>query len=105
MTIPSSSTHGVKRSGQDLPGFRKLSRTRVVVIFTSHSIPIRYIAAGDPYQKQVEETVGLVVNKTGIKNWRIAWQSKGARATEPWIGPEVEPTLDEIAREGCKSVS
>ncbi len=65
------------------------------VIFTSHSIPIRYIAAGDPYQQQIEETVGLVVKKTGIKNWRIAWQSKGARATEPWIGPEVEPTLDQ----------
>jgi ferrochelatase len=87
-----------------LARFPETLRDRVVVIFTSHSIPIRYIAAGDPYQKQVEETVGLVVNKTGIKNWRIAWQSKGACATEPWIGPEVEPTLDELAREGCKSI-
>lgn len=87
-----------------LARFPETLRDRVVVIFTSHSIPIRYITAGDPYQKQIEETVGLVVNKTGIKNWRIAWQSKGARATEPWIGPEVEPTLDELAREGCKSI-
>jgi ferrochelatase len=77
---------------------------RVAVIFTSHSIPLRYITAGDPYRKQVEETVGLVVIKTGIKNWRIAWQSKGARATEPWLEPQVEPTLDELAREDCKAV-
>jgi ferrochelatase len=87
-----------------LAGFPESERDAVVNIFTSHSIPIRYIAAGDPYQQQIEEAVGLVVKKTGIKNWRIAWQSKGARATEPWIGPEVEPTLDHLAREGYKSI-
>jgi ferrochelatase len=79
-------------------------REKVVVIFTSHSIPVRYITAGDPYQRQVEETVELVVGKLGIGNWRIAWQSKGARATEPWIQPEVEETLDGIARQGFKTV-
>lgn len=87
-----------------LSEFPEAQQGQAVVLFTSHSIPVRYINAGDPYQKQVEETVGLVVNKSGIKNWRIAWQSKGARATEPWIEPEVEPTLDTLAREGCKSV-
>jgi ferrochelatase len=88
-------------------GLARLPETQqdaVVKIFTSHSIPIRYIIAGDPYQQQVEEAVRLVVGKTGIKNWRVAWQSKGARATEPWIGPEVEPTLDRIAQEGYKAV-
>jgi ferrochelatase len=79
-------------------------RAAAVVIFTSHSIPVRYINSGDPYQKQVEETVRLVVAGAGIRNWRIAWQSKGALTTEPWIGPEVEPTLDKLAREGCKTV-
>jgi len=87
-----------------LASFPEHQRDRVVIIFTSHSIPVRYINAGDPYQKQVEETVGRVVNKTGIQNWRIAWQSKGARATEPWIEPEVEPTLDRIAEDGYKAV-
>ena len=76
----------------------------VVVIFTSHSIPVRYITAGDPYQQQVEEAVRLVVAKTGIKHWRVAWQSKGARATEPWLEPGVEPTLDKAAAEGFKAV-
>ena len=89
--------HGLKR-------FWTGKQRHVVVVFTSHSIPVRYIAAGDPYQRQIEETVRLVVDKLGIKNWRIAWQSKGARATEPWIEPEVEPTLDAIAREGFKEV-
>jgi ferrochelatase len=89
---------------QGLKRFSPGQQDKVVVIFTSHSIPVRYITLGDPYQHQVEETVSLVVDKLGIRNWRIAWQSKGARATEPWIQPEVEPTLDEIARQGYKNV-
>lgn len=90
-------SHGLKR-------FPAEQREQVVVIFTSHSIPVRYITAGDPYQRQVEETVKLVVDRLGIRNWRIAWQSKGTRATEPWIQPEVEPTLDRISRQGHKAV-
>ncbi len=74
------------------------------VVFTSHSIPMRYINAGDPYKRQVEETIKLVVDSLDLKLWRIAWQSKGARATEPWLGPEVEPTLDKIAHEGYRAV-
>ncbi len=89
---------------QGLKRFSTGQREQVFVIFTSHSIPVRYITAGDPYQHQVEETVKLVVDKLCIRNWRIAWQSKGARSTEPWIQPEVEPTLDEISRQGGKAV-
>jgi ferrochelatase len=79
-------------------------RKNAVVIFTSHSIPVRFIAAGDPYQRQVEETVQLVVKDLDIRSWRVAWQSKGSRATEPWLEPEVEPTLDHIAQDGYHDV-
>jgi len=94
----------VEKVAAGLARFPAATRSNVVVIFTSHSIPVRYIAAGDPYKKQIEETVGLVAAKAGIGEWRIAWQSKGARATEPWIEPEVEPTLDKLAQEGQKAV-
>lgn len=76
----------------------------VVVIFTSHSIPVRYVAAGDPYQHQIEQTVSHLVHKLRIPHWRIAWQSKSPHAKEPWIEPDVETVLDSIAREGHKSV-
>jgi ferrochelatase len=89
--------HGLKR-------FWTGRQKYVVVVFTSHSIPVRYITAGDPYRQQIEETVKLVVHKLNIKLWRIAWQSKGARTTEPWLEPEVEQTLDKIAQEGYNAV-
>ena len=89
--------HGLKR-------YRETQRRHTVIIFTSHSIPVRYISAGDPYQKQVEETVRMIVDRMKLPLWRIAWQSKGARATEPWLEPGVEETLDSIAADGYKYV-
>jgi ferrochelatase len=88
-----------------LAGLKNLPASyKTAVIFTSHSIPARHIAAGDPYRKQIEETVRLVAAKAGVAHWRIAWQSKGARATEPWLEPEVEPTLDKLKSEGFTAV-
>lgn len=93
-----------ERISDGLKRFSDEQRKHAVVIFTSHSIPLRYITAGDPYQKQIEETVKLVADRLDIKHQRIAWQSKGARATEPWIEPDVETTLDKIAQEGHTTV-
>src|SRR4030066_256130 len=39
--------HGIKR-------FWTGRQRHVVVVFTSHSIPVRFITAGDPYQRQIE---------------------------------------------------
>lgn len=93
-----------ERVSDGLEKFSDEERKNLVVIFTSHSIPVRYITAGDPYQKQIEETVKLVAGGLHLKNSRIAWQSKGARATEPWLEPDVEATLDTIAQGGRKTV-
>ncbi len=79
--------------------FRTTQRRQSVVIFTSHSIPARYVTTGDPYKNQIEETIKLIVQGVNLNQWRIAWQSKGARATEPWLGPEVETVLDNAAAE------
>ena len=84
--------HGLKR-------YRESLRRHAAVIFTSHSIPLRYIQAGDPYRAQIEETAGTIARKMALSRWYIAWQSKGARATEPWLEPEVETILDVIAAE------
>ena len=93
-----------ERVSEGLKRFRSDRRMPAVVIFTNHSIPVRYIIAGDPYQRQIEETVKRVVERLRLRHWRIAWQSKGARATEPWLEPEVETTLDQIKQEGYETV-
>jgi protoporphyrin/coproporphyrin ferrochelatase len=74
------------------------------VIFTAHSIPVHYIDSGDPYKAQIEETVGLITGSLRLDNWFIAWQSKGARATEPWLEPDVESTMVTLAQSGVSAI-
>ena len=93
-----------ERVSDGLKRFPPEKRKSTVVIFTSHSIPTRYITAGDPYQRQIEETIDFIVGRLNIPLWRMAWQSKGARATEPWLEPVVELALDEIKHEGYETV-
>jgi ferrochelatase len=73
------------------------------VLFTAHSIPQKYISAGDPYRKQIEETASRLLKIFRIKNWSIAYQSASSMG-ESWIGPTVEEELIRIAKAGLTQV-
>ncbi|MGC2745569.1 MAG: ferrochelatase [Candidatus Angelobacter sp.] len=76
------------------------------VIFTAHSVPMRTISAGDPYEKQVKETAQLVARKiAGLtpELQQFAFQSQGMSGG-PWLGPTVETVMLEQKRQGHKGV-
>ncbi len=69
--------------------------SRLPVIFTAHSVPLRTIAEGDPYEVQTRETAALVaasVPEIAQGEWRFAFQSQGMSGGE-WLGPTVEETI------------
>lgn len=74
----------------------------VPVIFTAHSVPMRTIQAGDPYEKQTKETARLVGAKVaglGAELQYFAFQSQGMSGG-PWLGPTVESAMLELKRQG-----
>jgi protoporphyrin/coproporphyrin ferrochelatase len=76
------------------------------VIFTAHSVPMRTIHAGDPYEKQVKETAQLVAqNIAGLtpELRHFAFQSQGMTGG-PWLGPTVETVMLEQKKQGHKGV-
>ncbi|HYX54362.1 MAG TPA: ferrochelatase, partial [Candidatus Limnocylindrales bacterium] len=76
------------------------------VIFTAHSVPMRTIQAGDPYEEQTRETAKLVGEKIpGLshKLQQFAFQSQGMSGG-PWLGPTVESAILEAKRQGHKGV-
>lgn len=76
------------------------------VIFTAHSVPMRTIHAGDPYEKQAKETAQLVARRiTGLtpELQHFAFQSQGMTGG-PWLGPTVETVMLEQKRQGHKGV-
>jgi protoporphyrin/coproporphyrin ferrochelatase len=75
----------------------------VPVIFTAHSVPVRTIMEGDPYESQVKETAQLLAQSMGLRDYKVAFHSRGM-TSEPWIGPTVESLIDEFAEQGCRQV-
>ncbi len=73
------------------------------VLFSAHGLPERIVAKGDPYPKQTEETVRLVVERLPFRvDGRIGYQSRTGPIA--WIGPGTEDVLEDFAREGHDTV-
>jgi ferrochelatase len=78
----------------------------VPVIFTAHSVPMRTIHAGDPYEKQAKETAQLVARRiAGLtpELRHFAFQSQGMTGG-PWLGPTMETVMLEQKRQGHNGV-
>ncbi len=87
------------------------SRTRLAkrgfrdpaVVFTAHSLPKKLMEEGDDYERELQETMGLILARTKPMRARMAYQSAG-RTDEPWLGPPLDETLEQVAREGERAV-
>jgi ferrochelatase len=80
---------GKKLFPKDVPG-------EIHILFSAHGVPEKVIKKGDPYQKQIEETVELIRKNMGKEErFHLAYQSKVGRLK--WIGPSVEEKLKELA--------
>ncbi|HVP63339.1 MAG TPA: ferrochelatase [candidate division Zixibacteria bacterium] len=76
----------------------------LAVILTAHSVPVRTVEAGDPYEKQARHTAELVAACVPeIENWSFAFQSQGMSGGA-WLGPTVEDRIAGLAKFGHKGV-
>jgi len=75
----------------------------VDVIFTAHSLPEKVVASADPYPDELKASAQEVAKRAGLEEWRFAYQSAGATA-EPWLGPDAEDVITELAQAGHKAV-
>ncbi|HLQ41563.1 MAG TPA: ferrochelatase [Thermoplasmata archaeon] len=73
------------------------------VVFTAHSLPKKLMEEGDPYERELSETMALVLRRLPPLRARMAWQSAG-RTEEAWLGPPLEDALDAMSRAGERAV-
>ena len=69
------------------------------LVFTAHSIPVS-MAAGCAYERQLAETARLVAGRAGFDDWTMAWQSRSGPPSVPWLEPDINDCLTELARQG-----
>jgi ferrochelatase len=76
---------------------------RPELVFSAHSVPMSVIAKGDPYQRQIEETVRLLMERGGWTNpHRLCYQSKVGASK--WLQPSLHRTLKDLAFEKVREV-
>jgi len=76
---------------------------RPTLIFSAHSVPVAVVERGDPYQRQIEETVALVMERGGWSNgYRLCYQSKVGASR--WLQPTLRSTLRQVVEERIQEV-
>src|SRR6267154_3851981 len=76
---------------------------RAEIIFSAHSVPLSVIARGDPYQRHIEETVRLLMERGGWPNrHRLCYQSKVGASK--WLQPSLHRTLQDLSSEKVREV-
>ena len=76
---------------------------RPEIVFSAHSLPQSIIDGGDPYQRQIEETVELLVRRgSWVNHHRVCYQSKVGASK--WLQPSLHRTLRDFANERIEEV-
>jgi len=86
-----------------LGGFPAETRDEVVILFSAHGLPQRFVDAGDPYVSETQATVAGIRERLGVPN-RHALGYQSRTGPVKWIGPGTDDILRELGREGVRSV-
>lgn len=71
------------------------------VVYSAHSLPVKFIEEGDPYLDQIKETIAAVEVKTGVKG-RLCFQSRSGPVR--WLSPSTPEMLTTLAGQGMRNL-
>ena len=71
------------------------------LVFSAHGLPLALVEKGDPYPKQIEETVQMVRELGAWPNPHVlCYQSRVG--PQKWLQPSLTTTIEKMARSGIK---
>lgn len=72
-------------------------------LFTAHSLPISIIEEGDPYKRQTEETVRLIMEYFSGVPYALGYQSKVGPTK--WLEPFTDELLEKLISSGVRRIA
>ncbi|GAA0465547.1 ferrochelatase [Paractinoplanes deccanensis] len=84
-------------------------RATTRLVFTAHSIPVSMARTAGPtggrYTAQLEETARLVHERAAADlPWDLVWQSRSGPPQVPWLEPDINDHLADLAKQGVTDV-
>jgi ferrochelatase len=90
-----------KRIDETLLRFPESVRNDVRLVFSAHGTPVSLVKKGDPYSKQISETIKEVVRERNFSHqYHLCYQSKVGPMK--WLEPSTDSIIKELASKGQK---
>lgn len=80
-----------------------IASPQTAVLFSAHSLPVRTLAAGDPYKANVEADIQATAQRANLKRYWLGWQSAG-KTGDKWIGPRFEDVAQQLINAGAEQI-
>ncbi|HEY0283564.1 MAG TPA: ferrochelatase [Rhizomicrobium sp.] len=68
------------------------------LLLSAHGLPERIVAKGDPYRWQVEQTAAALVERLGVADWTVCYQSRVGPVK--WITPATDAEIRRAGADG-----
>lgn len=78
-------------------------RAATPLVFTAHSIPSE-MASTSRYVEQFTRSARLIADRLGHARWQLAYQSRSGRPQDPWLEPDVNLVVEQLAAAGERRV-
>jgi len=76
-----------------------------VIIASYHGMPEAYVAKGDPYLKQCNDTTALLRKKLKLDEERLIMTFQSRFGTAEWLKPYTDATVKSLAERGVKNLA
>ncbi len=95
----------IVRMKEALAKFSDDEQQKLQLFYTAHSIPDS-MAENCEYEQQLQEACQLVAEGAELSSdqWRLVYQSRSGRPTDPWLEPDICDALREQHSQGLKNV-
>ncbi|MEN8142732.1 MAG: ferrochelatase [Thermodesulfobacteriota bacterium] len=82
-------------------GMEQFGAEPVQLVYSAHSLPVKFIEEGDPYLKHMDRTIKALEARTGVKG-KLCFQSRSGPVE--WLTPSTPEMIKELAADGCRNI-
>jgi ferrochelatase len=82
-------------------GLHSFAGAPVQLVYSAHSLPLKFIQEGDPYLDQIRQTIAAVAKETGLAG-QLCFQSRSGPVQ--WLAPSTPDMLKDLAVAGCRNI-